>query len=222
MTTIALCLTPILMAASLATATAQDRFVWRPNNTALRQGIPARQPSYDQYRARRDYDNGNYRYNESPRSDYRAAQPYHSYRQSQNNGIQNQRGLRPVFQFYHPTLDDQMLSIQPEAEAAGLSQYYSDGVSFYVSSSGGAGQVPLYRFVDQYGRHSFTTSRNGPVGAQLEHMIGYLSLQQQQGMVPLFGWYDSYNQRYVVSLQQRSDLSQDVQYLGVLGYVTPG
>jgi hypothetical protein len=228
---------------SLVSAEAQNqRFVWRPNFTAQRQNIPPRVPTYEQYwQSRGSYGAGNayyygnqnqYQYQNpnqtpygsggyfAPSSNYPIYRPSTQYYQGSSYRAPSTNGLVTVHQFVHPYHGDQMLSLRPELEPA-LSEYVSEGAQFHLSRSPGAGMIPLHRFVDAAGMHSFTTSSAPPAGSRLEQVIGYLYAQQQSGTVPLYGWLDACCQRQIVSVQPQVDTGHELQSLGVLGYVTP-
>lgn len=199
--------------ASGAMAEAQDRFGYRRNYTALRQNVPYRAPSYNDYYRRYN--------NQSPRYEARRSQfPASDYRHT--GGLSNRANWAPIYQFYNPGNGDQLLTANVQNENySAMHAYLPDGV-FLVSPTGGPGMVPLYRFWEPYDMHSFSTSQRGMEDARLEGILGYIETRQTGGTVPLYSWYDPYMDRYLVTTNPNSDLQQNFEYLGVLGYVMPG
>ena len=214
------CLTPLCLLTAWASAEAQDRFVYRPNYTALRQQIPQRTPSYDDYYGRR-YGNDYYgrdfdrRYDTNEWWRHRGGARVDSSRRYNYRPNFNDQGaaLVPVYEFFRPEIGDQFLTTQPALEQQSALAYYLDeGVMFYISLSGGPEMIPLYRFGGP-GGHSFTTSRQGPPGTGYEGIVGYIHTSQQPGTVPLYGWYDPYVGQLKVSLRPAGGGE-------ILGYVT--
>jgi hypothetical protein len=222
----------VLLSSLLPAAAQNQRFVWRPNYTAQRQYIPPRAPTHEQYwQERGGFGAGNRYYGKQnryeippagfnlPAAEYSANRQTQPNYQRANDRGQNVNGLWPVHQFVHPYHGDQMLSLRPELEPA-LSEYISEGVQFSVSPTGGAGMIPLYRFVDHQGMHSFSTSRLPPAGGRLEQIMGFIYGQQLPDTVPLYGWFDAFN-RHRVSTFEDAYGGHDLRRVGVIGYVAP-
>jgi hypothetical protein len=195
-----------------ALAQAQDRFGYRPNYTALRQHVPYRAPSYSDYYQR-------YNGELPPYSHWQSQPPASDYRYS--GGISDRYGWSPIYQFVS-TSGDQLLTAGVQNEDAGAMLSYTPDGMFFVHRTGGAGRIPLFRYLESDSHHSFTTTRRGMQDAWLEGILGYIDTAQTRGTVPLFGWYDPYWGRYLVTTNSARLQQQNFEYLGVLGYVMPG
>jgi hypothetical protein len=152
---------------------------------------------------------------------YQSPQQHDAYRPSAH--VQPGRsGWQTVYRYFNPTTGDQLLSVNPRAEDPYSMTSYVDDGTFMISTQGGPGKIPLYRFADPNGMHSFTTSRHAGGYAHLEGALGYIDARQTHGAVPLYGYYDPHWDRHVVTTNPRSSLQHSMQSKGILGYVMPG
>jgi len=101
-----------------------------------------------------------------------------------------------------------------------------EGVAFQLYSAQQPGTLPVYRFVSAGGQHLLDT-RN-PSGAdpfaRFEATLGYLSAQQQPGLVPLQVWIHPAQGLYFFTTHAAGEFAAQngYAYRGVLGFVAPG
>jgi len=94
----------------------------------------------------------------------------------------------------------------------------SEGLAFYMLSSGGAGRIPLYRCYDAGGDEHFFSGQSNCEGYTQEGVIGYVYTAPTSGFVPLYRFFNAAMNDHLITVSY-SEGSSCCTYEGTLGYV---
>jgi len=94
----------------------------------------------------------------------------------------------------------------------------SEGLAFYMLSSGGAGRIPLYRCYDAGGDEHFFSGQSNCEGYTQEGVIGYVYTAPTSGFVPLYRFFNAAVNDHLITVSY-SEGSSCCTYEGTLGYV---
>jgi YD repeat-containing protein len=94
----------------------------------------------------------------------------------------------------------------------------SEGLAFYMLSSGGVGRIPLYRCYDAGGDEHFISSQSNCEGLSQEGVIGYAYTAPTSGFVPLYRFFNATVNDHLITVNY-GEGSSCCTYEGILGYV---
>lgn len=130
-------------------------------------------------------------------------------------------GLQPVHVFVNPQNGETLLSKGPEQEHVDTLayNYVPEGVRFYLLTRPEPDTVPLYRFNVPGMGHVYGSKPDFGyrLGGYMDGILGYMYAQPRPNAIPLQGWYNYRTGGHHYST--RSDLSEQYDYMGPVGYV---
>jgi len=104
-----------------------------------------------------------------------------------------------------------------------LGAYRYEGPSFFLAGRNGPGLVPLARMARFSGTHFLSNDPERDNRGRFEKVIGGISLQPAQGLVPLFEWVHPEKDLFLYTTDPRGEIAPNVGYRGprIIGYVLP-
>ncbi|MCP4134120.1 MAG: trypsin-like peptidase domain-containing protein [bacterium] len=108
------------------------------------------------------------------------------------SAIINNYGAVPLYQWYNPTIQDNLFT--RSAASAEIYGYQYEGIAAYVHASQENGSVPLHQYWSPFvNDHSFLTDYfpNGVYGYAYEEINCYLFDHQAPGTIPIYRWWNS-------------------------------
>jgi hypothetical protein len=132
--------------------------------------------------------------------------------------------LQPIHMYVNSQTGETLLSKGPEQEHGDTLayDYVPQGVRFYLLTRPEANMVPLYRFNVPGMGHVYGSKPDFGyrLGGYMEGILGYMYAQSGPNTIALQGWYDYRTGGHHYST--RSDLSDQYDYMGPVGYVIRG